>query len=161
MEIGDVIKAEDLGKKGHYSFICVKCPECQELRWVSKYTPNKYSGCCQSCSMRGERHWRWKGGRYKKTNGYVRIRLHPKDFFYPMVNANRELMEHRLIMAQSLGRCLHCWELVHHRNGIKDDNRIENLQLVTDDRHRQITLLECQINKLKQENQELKSKLRI
>lgn len=41
------------------------------------------------------------------------------------------ILEHRFIMEQQLGRYLHPRDRVHHKNGVRDDNRIENLELWT------------------------------
>ena len=61
-------------------------------------------------------------------------------------------------MAGSLNRCLLSWEVVHHKNGIKDDNRIENLSLIKGAGNHN-TMLNKLILSLQRENAELKDRL--
>ena len=64
----------------------------------------------------------------KKTvnsNGYVLI-YEPEN---PTSTVNGFGLEHRLVMAEHLGRPLERHEQVHHKNGVRHDNRIENLEL--------------------------------
>lgn len=67
----------------------------------------------------------WKGGR-RMSRGYVQI-FKPK---HPFVDRSGYVFEHRLIMEQKLRRYLRPEEVIHHINGIKNDNRIENLLLL-------------------------------
>ncbi len=78
---------------------------------------------------KGELAPRWKGGRYKMGSGYIAA-----------YDSDREthILEHRLIMERKLGRELAYEEHVHHINGIKDDNRLENLELLSQREHMQM-----------------------
>jgi hypothetical protein len=72
----------------------------------------------------------WKGGRPKPTlKGYQPIYIDPSDPLASMRNRVGYVLEHRLVMAKYLNRALTRMETVHHINGNKLDNRIENLQL--------------------------------
>ncbi len=81
----------------------------------------------QSEAMMGSKHHSWKGGRYEDGNGYIRVRLYPDDFFYPMAHkTNHYVLEHRLIVAKALNRCLLPWEIVHHKGNKQPQGSIEN-----------------------------------
>lgn len=72
-----------------------------------------------------EENYNWKGGRQLDKDGYVIIR----NTNHPYHNKHGYVQEHRLIMEAHIGRYLLPEEVVHHINGIRSDNRIENLML--------------------------------
>ena len=59
--------------------------------------------------------------------GYLRVPVPVEDRW--LVSGAANALEHRLVMARSLGRALRKDESVHHRNGDRLDNRLENLEL--------------------------------
>ena len=81
---------------------------------------------------KGKRSMAWKGGRHKDKFGYIQIWM-PE---HPNAKIAGYIHEHRLVMSKKLGRPLESCEFVHHRNGIKDDNRLSNLELLTKKVHR-------------------------
>ena len=73
----------------------------------------------------GKDHPAWKGGR-SKSKGYVRIAKDDPN----KIGVQGYIFEHIKIMEDHLGRKIDTKrESVHHKNGIRDDNRIENLEL--------------------------------
>jgi hypothetical protein len=74
----------------------------------------------------------WKGGRIITKKGYVMIRCenHPN-----ATHKGKYILEHHLIIENILGRCLIKGEVVHHINGDKQDNRLENLALLKNNEH--------------------------
>lgn len=79
-------------------------------------------------ALTGKPSWNKGKGRgyYYNGKGYKYI----LSLNNPMARKDGFVAEHRLVMSKHLGRMLSKKELVHHRNGIKDDNRIENLSLL-------------------------------
>ena len=75
----------------------------------------------------GKRSPGWKGGRHISHSGYVNI-YEPN---HPNTTTKGYIQEHRFVMSKYLGRPLKKGENVHHINGVRYDNRIENLELWT------------------------------
>ena len=165
-QLGEIRKAEEIGYKSRaVKFIWAACETCGKERWVPLEKGKPKRRRCYPCAIadpelrkkrseaiRGEKHPHWKNGRIADSDGYILIRLDKDDFFYPMCNKKGYVPEHRLVVAKALGRNLHPWEVVHHkgirRTGIENrsDNLEDNLQLVSDLGHKQLTLLENKID---------------
>jgi len=117
-------------------------------------------------SPSGADHPSYKGSWYSRGYKYLSVQGLPSEqrkIAEKMVAKNHQgIPEHRLIMALHLGRPLERWEVVHHRNGVKDDNRIENLELLDNSSHaKKHKEIIRELRALRKENEELRSLLAI
>lgn len=91
-------------------------------------TSRRVNSCgCLSAEIRryiADKSGSWKGGRVKQ-GGYIKV----KAASHPNANVAGYVSEHTKIMSEFLGRPLVKGENVHHINGVRDDNRLENLEL--------------------------------
>ena len=134
------VHSYDIGLKGKYYVYLDNCPLCGIEKWREARYVGSLCGKC-ACTQkrklfRGANNGRWTGGR-SYYNGYVVVTIDPDSPFAVMAPKNNtsrtvscRIFEHRLVMAQHLGRPLENWEVVHHKNSIRTDNNIENLELL-------------------------------
>lgn len=76
----------------------------------------------------------WSGGWYKDQGGWIRLRIPD----HPNADSGGYVKEHRYVMEKHIGRLLLRSEIIDHINGIKDDNRIENLRILSHSEHSRI-----------------------
>lgn len=154
-KIGDLAQAHEIGRRGRAIFIWEACPDCKDERWVRRI----YSGqLCKSCALRkhsyGDNNSRWNGSRRTITKSGVRVIIDESHPYFCMSHKNANgyaILEHRLVMAEHLGRPLRQEEVVHHIDGDNLNNDIENLQLLPNQAtHTSYTMLQSQINKLQE-----------
>lgn len=110
------------------------CEECGASFWTfpSKVKAGEGRFCSRSCTGRfyvrqriGPNSPTWQGGRSVEATGYVNL----------TIPGRGSIREHRYVMEQHLGRELRPDEHVHHINGDRSDNRIENLQIMSQSEH--------------------------
>lgn len=119
------------GRKGifkHSEETKIKVSKFNKGKIVSQNTKNKISKTLKGRKrpeLTGQKHPLWKGGRKISKIGYVSF-YQPN---HPFANHDGYVYEHRIMMEKLLNRYLEPKEVVHHINGIRYDNRIENLRL--------------------------------
>lgn len=115
--------ADKYQRKDRIEFSCERCGEKFSVRpSMLKFNANRF--CSRSC-MQAFRKEQAVGRRKTTPDGYV-IERQPD---HPDAQGAGWIMVHRLVMEEMMGRRLDSDESVHHKNGVRDDNRPENLEL--------------------------------
>jgi len=139
-KLGDIVRGKEINHKPKYrKHIWIACSICGKERWVGLLKGKPMNIRCNSCAKKGKNNPRWKSGKHAGKGGYVLVEIKPTSPFFAMRDKQSYIKEHRLVMAKHLGRCLKSWEIVHHKNDIKNDNKLENLELMTASEHNGLT----------------------
>ena len=133
------------------SYIATRCHNCEDRKRHKVGildTKGKKNGMF-GVHRKREKAGNWKGGKIQ-VRGYILI--HSPE--HPYRGSNNYVFKHRLVMEKKLGRYLKSTEIVHHLNGIKNDNRLENLTLTNKKKHEHNTFakqLQKRIRELEKE----------
>ena len=112
------LSISEIAKECNVSFMTI-------ARWLYRFKIRKIKS--RGISRRGQKAGYWKGGRYKdNASGYVWV-YNPN---HPSCTKKGYVLEHRLTIEKFIGRYLRGNEIIHHKNKEKDDNRIENLEII-------------------------------
>ena len=142
------------------------CKQCDKIFKVNPGTISSshvWKYCSEQCyhNARADSARKKDGQKHTNSGGYVEVYMYD----HPSVKNKRtkRVMEHRLVMEDVLGRYLEPYETVHHKHGIRDDNRPEELELWLQNGHptgkRLRDVYEKDMERLALENYNLKKRL--
>lgn len=130
---------------------CARCGK--ELRLKPSQAAIQYcSKQCEAAARTKRPIDRMHNGKLAKKDHYGYVMIYEPN--HPNKSFGGFVYEHRHVVEQAFGRYLASDEQVHHINGVKDDNRIDNLQVLSEREHRLITVREYQ-EQLKRDRAEL------
>ena len=84
--------------------------------------------------IKSSKHYRWNN-RLKSTEGYTKIRVGKS---HPLSDPNGYVYEQKLVAVTAFGLDFIKGKIIHHINGNKSDNRLENIEILTRSEHNKL-----------------------